>query len=36
MEKDASYGPVWIIKGPHKGKIVYYDDDIDDKLIFRV
>lgn len=33
MEKDASYGPVWIIKGPHKGKIVYYDDDIDDKLI---
>ena len=33
MERNLSYGPVLITKGSHKGKIGYYDDDADDKLI---
>ena len=26
MAEDLKYGPVWITKGAHKGKIMYYDD----------
>ena len=33
MKRNLSYGPVLITKGSHKGKIGYYDDDEDDKLI---
>ena len=28
MAEDLKYGPVWITKGAHKGKIMYYDDDM--------
>jgi hypothetical protein len=24
----GDYGPVRILKGPHKGKLAYYDDDL--------
>lgn len=33
MKRNLSYGPVLITKGSHKGKIGYYDDDEDGKLI---
>lgn len=33
MRNELDYGPVLITKGPHKGKIGYYDDDEDNKLI---
>ena len=34
MRDDLNYGPILITKGPHKGKIGYFDDtDIDGKLI---
>lgn len=34
VKKKLMYGPVLITKGPHKGKVGYYDDEYeDDKLI---
>ena len=34
MERNLNYGPVLITKGPHRGKIGYYDDDdMGNKLI---